>query len=139
VARLVKKISFSSEDKLALELGYRQGSSHCFRSRCQIILLKSSGYKSKAIGLAVGCCEMSVNKWIKRFEQKGLEGLKTQPGRGRKPILVKSDLLVVREAVQKERQKLSLAKKIIEDNVGKQMSSITLTRFLKAITADINE
>ena len=40
-----------------------------------------------AIAKQLGCCEMSVNDWIKRYQQEGLLGLKVKPGRGRKAIL----------------------------------------------------
>jgi hypothetical protein len=46
---------------------------------------------------------------------------------------------IVRAAVEQERQRLEQAKKIVEDNIGKTMSSSTLTRFLKVITVVINE
>lgn len=139
MARKVKKIEVSAEAKLALEAGYRTGKSHCYRQRCQMVLLKLEGYRSKEIGGITGCCEMSVNNWINRFEQQGLEGLKTREGRGRKPILTGDDLPLVRAAVQQERQRLSQAKAVIEQSTGKKMSTETLTRFLKVITAVTNE
>lgn len=139
MARKVKKIEVSAEAQLALEEGYRTGKSHCYRQRCQLVLLKLEGYKSKEIGGILGCCEMSVNNWINRFEQQGLEGLKTREGRGRKPILTGDDLPLVRAAVQRERQRLSQAKAVIEQSTGKTMSKETLTRFLKVITAVTNE
>jgi len=51
-----------------------------------MVRLKLEGYSSKEIGGITGCCEMSVNNWIMRFEQQGVEGLKTKKGCGRKPI-----------------------------------------------------
>lgn len=82
---------------------------------------------------------MSVNNWIKRFEQQGVEGLKTKQGRGRKPILTPDHFCIVREAVEQERQRLRQAQKIIEQHIGKPMSKETLSRFLKGITAVTNE
>jgi transposase len=139
VARKVKKIEVSTDAKLALEKGYREGQSHCYRQRCQMVLLKLEGYKSKEIGSITGCCEMSVNNWIRRFEQQGIAGLRTKEGRGRKPILTDNDLAIVRAAVQQERQRLNQAKAIIEQSTGKTMSKETLTRFLKLITAVTDE
>ena len=139
MARKVKRIEVTAEAKGGLEQGYREGGSHCFRQRCQIVLLKLEGYKSKEIGKIVGCCEMSVNNWIKRFEDQGIEGLNTKEGRGRKPILTTPDLPFVRAAIEQERQRLLQAKKIIEDSIGKPISRATLTRFLKGITAVTNE
>jgi transposase len=139
VARKVKKIEVSADTKAALEHGHKQGLRHGYRQRCQIILLKIEGYRSKEVGRITGCCEMSVNNWVKRFEQQGIQGLQTKAGQGRKPILTSDDLPLVRAAVERERQRLSQAQKIIEENTGKAMSRATLTRFLKVITAVISE
>jgi transposase len=139
VSRPIKKISVSPAARQALEEGQKKGKTHVYRKRCQIVLLKLEGYNSKEIGKIVGSCEMSVNNWITRFESAGLAGLQTQAGQGRKPIFQEADISVVREAVQQERQRLSQAQKIIEENLGKRMSYSTLTRFLKVITAVTNE
>ena len=83
---------------------------------------------------------MAVNNWVKRFEDEGVEGLKTRAGRGGKPILqVETDLETVRAAVQKHRQRLSLAKAELEEQLGKQFSEKTLTRFVKKTIVACNE
>jgi len=139
VARKVKNITLSADEQLALQKEYKQGNPGCFSRRCQMVLLKIEGYKSKQIGTIVGCCEMSVNTWIKRYEQQGIQGLKTKQGRGRKPILTSDHLPLVKAAVQAERQRLAQAQNMIESSLGKPMSKATLTRFLKLITAVTNE
>ena len=123
----------------SLVQGYREGKTHCYRQRCQMVLLKLDGYKSKEIGLITGSCEMSVNNWINRFEQQGVAGLQTKAGRGRKPILTHEDLPVVKAAIEQERQRLTQAQHLLEQQTGKRMSKETLTRFLKLITAVTNE
>jgi transposase len=82
---------------------------------------------------------MSVNNWINRFEQQGVAGLQTKAGRGRKPILTCEDLPVVKAAIEQERQRLTQAQHLLEQQTGKRMSKETLTRFLKLITAVTNE
>lgn len=82
---------------------------------------------------------MSVNNWINRFEQQGVAGLQTKAGRGRKPILTYEDLPVVKAAIEQERQRLTQAQHLLEQQTGKRMSKETLTRFLKLITAVTNE
>ena len=138
MARKVKQVMITDEQRIALEKGYRTGTSHCYRQRCQIILLKREGYKSAEIGLIVGCCEMSVNNWVSRFVKEGEKGLETRQGQGRKPVLTQAHTAIVRAAVEQERQRLSQAQQIIEKNTGKTMSRETLTRFLKVITAVTN-
>lgn len=139
MGRKVKKLEVSTEELQGLKQGYRRGS-HCIESRrCHIVLLKSEGYTSRQIGKIMGCCEMSVNKWINRFIADAIAGLQTKEGQGRKPILTDADLPLVRKAVEEERQRLSQAKVILEAESGKRLSNKTLTRFLKVITAVTNE
>ncbi len=86
---------------------------------------------------------MSVNDWLKRYQQQGLAGLKVQKGRGRKAILqADTDLAAVRQAVQGSRQRLSLAKAELEQELGKQFGMLALKRFLKktvAVTSEYDE
>lgn len=85
-----------------------------------------------------------VNHWVKRYQNEGIAGLKTKPGRGRKAILdSQADLERVRAAVQANRQRLSLAQAQLQSQLGKEFSTITLNtitlkRFLKNITAASN-
>ena len=48
-------------------------------------------------------------------------------------------LSIVKAAVEQERQRLSQAKIILEENIGKQMSNETLTRLLNVINGVTNE
>lgn len=128
----------TDEAKALLEREYRKGQRHCYRQRCRMILLKADGQRSKDIARQAGSCEASVNAWVKRYETEGMEGLQTKPGRGRKPVLAEENEGLVRAAVKAERQRLSLAKHIIETELDKRFSRSTLTRFLKVITAVTN-
>ena len=100
----IKSILLKDSERLALERGFRQGDSHCFRMRCRAVLLKSSGLSSKQVGLQTEMSHVSVNFWVKRFMQEGISGLQTRPGRGRKPIMDCSDEEVVRKAIEQDRQ-----------------------------------
>ncbi len=83
---------------------------------------------------------MSVNNWLERYRNEGLEGLKTKQGRGRKPLLSKEkDSEAVRQAVEQNRQSLSAAKVAFEACSGKELSQETLRRFLKVLVVDTNE
>jgi transposase len=136
----LKTIELTKAQRTALEKGYRAGESHSFRMRCQIILLKCERRTSAEIAEILGCCEMVVNNWLKRFEVEGIEGLRTKPGRGRKPILdTEKDLQRVKEAVQANRQRISLAKAELETALGKPFSTKTLERYIKNMVAAINE
>ena len=135
-----KVIKLDEKQKAELEKGYRDGESHAFRQRCHLILLKSKGQTSLEVASVLGCCEMAVNNWVKRFAEEGIEGLKTRPGRGGKPILkVETDLDAVREAVSRNRQRLSLVRAELETTLGKTFSDKTLNRFVKKTIVACNE
>ncbi len=128
----VKIVEASTEQKAALEKGAKYGSTPSFRLRCQAILLKCEKRTALVVAKELGCCEMSFNAWMKRFAEHGVEGLKVAKGCGRKGILQKdTDLEAVRRAVQNSRQRISLAKAELEQELGKTFSQLTLRRFLK--------
>ena len=104
-----------------------------------MMLLKSEERRSKEVATILGCHKVSVNNWLKRFEAEGVEGLKTKPGRGRKPILeAEGDLEAVKKAVQANRQRLSVAKAELETELGKNFSIRTLERYIKNLVQAIN-
>jgi transposase len=136
----VKVIKLDEKQKAELEKGYRESESHALRQRCHLILLKSKGHTSQEVANVLECCEMAVNNWVKRFAKEGFEGLKTRPGRGGKPILkAETDLEKVRQAVSRNRQRLSLVRAELEVELGKTFSDKTLTRFVKKTIAATNE
>ena len=135
----IKMVELTSAQHIALEKGYREGSSHAFRMRCQLILLKSERRTSAEVAGILNCCEMVVNNWVQRFAAEGVEGLHTKPGRGRKPILdAEKDLPQVKAAVTANRQRISLAKAELETALGKAFSDKTLERYIKNMVAAIN-
>jgi transposase len=135
----IKSIELSAAQRAALEKGYHEGASHAFRRRCQMILLKSEGRTAAQVAEILGGCEVVVNTWLRRYQSQGLEGLHTQPGRGRKAILdATTDLPQVRQAVAGNRQRLSVAKVELEQALGKSFSAATLARFVKNMVVAIN-
>ena len=87
----------------------------------------------------VGSCEMTVHNWVQRYQEQGLDGLQTKPGRGRKAILQEADLARVKAAVAAHRQRLSGAKAELEQALGKTFCQETLTRFVKKTVVSIND
>ena len=134
------KIVLTEAERAALEKGYKFGKVHGFRQRCQMILLKANQKPSREIAELLGCCMVSVNRWVKRYQNEGLDGLHIKEGRGRPAILQKeTDLARVRAAVAANRQRLSLAQDALQAELGKEFSTMTLKRFLKKTVADTNE
>ncbi len=110
----------TSEQYTALDHGFRNGTSHCFRMRCRAVLLKGKGLSSAKAGEQSGMSFVSVNAWVKRFLAEGIEGLQTHLGRGRKPIMECSDEQAVRLAIEHDRQSVSKAKAAWQQVAGKR-------------------
>lgn len=140
MGRKAKKIDLTEAARKELEAGYKYSKSRSFSKRCHMILLKSQGKTSEEIAKIFGTTIQPVNSWCKRYLAEGIDGLKTVSGQGRKRILNKDkDLSIIKARVQQERQKLSNAKKILEEELDKSFSLKTLQRFLKTMAADGNE
>lgn len=136
----LRTIDLTPSQYSELKLGYEKDKSSTFRKRCHIILLKSEGRTSKDVEQIVGLHQITVNNWLTRYEEEGISGLRTRPGRGRKPILNKEkDAEKVKVRVKKERQRLKMAKSILEQELDKSFSLPTLKRFLKNLSVNGNE
>jgi transposase len=134
------KVELTLDQRKELENGYRNGKSHAFRIRCQMVLLKSEGRKSQDIADFLGFCQQAVNNWLNRYKREGIGGLRVKEGRGRPSILSPTeDFEAVRSAVTKHRQRISVAKAELEETLGKEFSTRTLDRYLKILTADTKE
>ena len=134
----ITKIELSESERIKLNFGYKEGSSHCFRMRCKAVLLKSEGLSSEAIGKIVEMTQISVNNWVKRYLLEGISGLETRKGRGRKPIMDCSDEEAVRKAIENDRQSVNKAREAWQNAVGKEASESTFKRFLSALAQDIS-
>ena len=125
--------------RTALERAHKTSPNHALRLRCQVVLLTAAGRTSQDVGQVVGLCQVSVNSWVKRYGQEGIEGLKTKPGRGRKPLLrVAQDEAAIRAAVQANRQRIALAKAEWETQRASGSPAVgrdTFRAFLKALVA----
>lgn len=135
----ITKIELSESERFKLNIGFKEGTSHCFRMRCKAILLKSEGLSSEAIGKMVEMTQISVNNWVKRYVLEGISGLETRKGLGRKPIMDYSDEEAVRNAIENDRQSVNKAREAWQNAVGKEASESTFKRFLSALAQDISE
>lgn len=131
--------ALTAEQRQELERSFRESTNHCFRQRCQSVLLKADGRNSKDVGSITGLCTVSVNSWVKRYQSEGLTGLVTKPGRGRKAILsIETDKSAILSAIKANRQRMRTAKAEWESQSGKQVSDSTFKNFLKALADDIS-
>ena len=130
--------SLTPEQRRELESGVRDGKSHCFRMRCQSILLKSDGRTSEDVGSITDMCAVSVNTWVQRYNSEGISGLATKPGRGRKPIIEEQDTEAILSAIKANRQRMQTAKAEWEQQSGKKVCNNTFKNFLKSLADDIS-
>ncbi len=138
----IKVINLTDEQRNELEKGYRKGKSHSFRRRCQMILLKSEKRTSAEVADILGCCEVVINNWLKRFETEGVQGLKTRPGRGRPPILSSQNpdhLKKVQAQIKKNPNSVKTVVANLEEDLDLRMSEDTLKRFLKKTVTDSDD
>lgn len=140
MGRKAKQIDLTAAERSELEKGYKQSKSATFSRRCHMILLKSQGRTSEEIAQIFGTTIQPVNSWVKRYQKQGIEGLRTKPGRGRPAIFdSQADEAKVKAVIKKERQRLKIAKQILQTELDKEFSLKTLKRFLKNLSADGNE
>ena len=136
--RKAVRLELSEVQRLELEKGYRKGERHCFRMRCLALLLKAEGLSAAEVGERTGMEQHTVRKWLKRYEEEGIKGLETRPGRGRKPIMDCSDEEAVRRAIEQDRQSVNKAREAWQQASGKEASESTFKRFLSALAQDIS-
>jgi transposase len=55
--------------------------------RLRTVLLAKQGFTAPEIATLTGLSRRSVQMWVARYNDEGLVGLETKPGRGRKPAL----------------------------------------------------
>ena len=125
----------TSSQRKELDASFKQGVSHCFRIRCQSILLKASGRKSVEVSVITGMCAISVNNWDSRYKSGGIAVLQTKSGSDRKPLLPQVE---DKAAIKSNRQYMRTAKAQWESESGEKVSDITFKFFLKNLTDDIN-
>ena len=72
-----KVLELTEAQRLELESGFRKGEKHCFRMRCRAVLLKADGLSAAKAGAQTEMSFVSVNAWVKRYKEEGIEGLKS--------------------------------------------------------------
>ena len=106
--------------------------------RCRAVLLKADSLSAAKAGAQTQMSFVSVNAWVKRYKEEGIDGLNTRSGRGRKAIMDSSDKKAVRRAIEQDWQCVSKAKAAWEQTTGKEASDATFKRFLSALAQDIS-
>lgn len=76
---------FTKEQRKELSWNRRAGDCPRFRIRCHSVLLKSEGKTSKEVRDITGLSYVRIIYWVKRYQEKGIDGLRTLYGENRKP------------------------------------------------------
>lgn len=121
-----------------LHQGHSYHPSSQVRDRCHCLLLSHQGKAVKELATIFSVIPLTIYTWLYRWENKGLVGLFNEKGVGRKAILSESDRDVIKQKVQQNHQKLSLAREELKVELNKEFSEKTLKRFLKSLVFDGN-
>lgn len=79
-------ITLTTDDaRTALHQLYRQTNDADLRTRCQMILLSSTGHAVSEIADLTLFDENTILYWFDRYESQGLAGLEDRPRSGRPP------------------------------------------------------
>ncbi len=133
-----KFILLNEAEVETLTQGHKNHPSAQVRARCHCLILSNQGKEVKELASIFSVIPLTVYKWFSRWEEKGLVGLFNEKGVGRKAIFTVSDQAVIKEKVQANHQKLSLARQAIKAELDKEFSERTLKRFLKSLVSDGN-
>lgn len=107
--KIIQVRKMSEEEKRGLEKLSRSGVAEKRMSqRAEIILRRTAGEKSVVIAQRLGLEADSITRWVKRFNEKGLEGLNDQQGRGRKPSYSEAERGQMLVMAQTKPEKLGL-------------------------------
>jgi hypothetical protein len=80
-------IELTVEERRELESMQRSTTSRAgLVKRARIVLLRADGLPISHIAIRVGIRRRHVDKWLNRFLQDRIAGLKDKSGRGRKPF-----------------------------------------------------
>jgi transposase len=130
-----KYIRLTEQEQVTLQQGHKHHASAPVRDRCHCLLLSHQGKEVKELAHIFAVIPLTIYSWFYRWEEKGLVGLFNQKGGGRKAILVESERAIIKQKVQANQQKLSLAREELKAELHKEFSAKTLKRFLKSLVS----
>lgn len=134
--------NLTETDLQGLKVGFKTGKSHTYRCRCKAIIMSHEGWQCSAIADFFDVTLVTVYKWLDRWDKGGLENLADKDGRGRKPILDLSQnahVELVTNAIEESPSNSKKALAQIEEELDISMSTKTLKRFLKNLSANGND
>ena len=116
----ITEVKLTKKQRVELEYIEHFDSRPFMQKRSRIILDKADGMPSKKIAERLSCSEHKVNRWVRRYLEQGIDGLRNKPGQGAKPIMDSSDEEAVRHAIEKDRLSVMKAKERWQQATGKE-------------------
>lgn len=139
MSRKKRYIKLTPEQKAALEIAYKTGHSHDFRTRCHCILLSAENWTVNQLIDFFKVSRISIYKWFNRYEAQSIDGLKIRPGRGRKRKLDINNVehvKLVKACLAKENRSIKELKADLEASLSTEIGDTTLRDFLKVLVTD---
>jgi transposase len=79
---LTRSVTLDARQRRALLDRYRRDSEPEARFRTHILLLLSDGHTGEAVAAMLFCSSRTINRWVKRFHEEGVEPVaEHKPGR----------------------------------------------------------
>ncbi|OQW93979.1 MAG: hypothetical protein BWK79_08280 [Beggiatoa sp. IS2] len=99
--------------------------------RLEAIVLSSEGYSLDEISEIYKVDRDTVSKWIDRWEQKGIEGIKDQPKQNRPPKLTEEEREKLRKILEKNPGSAKEVAIELKKETGKEVSVWTIRRWAR--------
>jgi transposase len=122
--------ALSSEQYVQLETVLKESKGADY-TRIKAILLSSDRYSINEIADILSVQRDTVSKWIKLFENDGIDGLKRKSGSGRPNILTENEQKKAIEIAKKHPKSIKSAINEIKKETKKEISTWTLKRLIK--------
>ena len=114
----IRIVLTESEDQTLLELREAIGVPQRTRDRAHMLRLNAQGWTCPAIAEIFECHEHTVRATIRRWQAKGLGGLREAPGRGAKRKWSEADLQYLEQCLELDKRtynSLQLAHKLCQE------------------------
>ena len=134
----ITEVKLTKKQRVELEYIEHFDPRSFMQKRSRIILDKADRLPSREIAEKLSCSEHKVNRWVKRYLEHGVDGLRNKPGQGAKPIMDTSDEEAVRQAIEKDRLSVMKAKERWQNTTGKEACRDTYRAFLSALAQDLD-
>jgi len=111
---------------------FKNSEKHRTRQRAHAILLSSDGFSVDEIAKICRVDRDTVSRWIDKWEQLGIEGLKDKPRPGNPGTLTQSEKQLVIELCKETPRSIPSIIAALFEKTGKHVSDSTIKRILKS-------